>query len=80
MTVDYPQVGCGDGSGVNYWNVGEALHHRWCMPDEISDPKGTSSHRSDTTWGGGGRLKVKATIGGVSVTDLSSAVIQKAAE
>ena len=64
----------------HFWSVSDAASHKWCMPDEASLPRSLdfSQPRSEnSSWGGGGgRLKVKSSIGGVSVQDLSSAVVQ----
>ncbi|XP_018008827.1 uncharacterized protein LOC108666458 [Hyalella azteca] len=53
--------------------------HIWCMPDETSLPELRDySHPSESpSWAGGGRLKVKSSIGGVSLQDLSSANVSE---
>ncbi|KAF2351065.1 BTB/POZ domain, partial [Trinorchestia longiramus] len=53
--------------------------HKWCMPDETSLPElRNCSHPNESpSWGGGGRLKVKSSIGGVSLQDLSRASVSE---
>lgn len=48
--------------------------HKWCMPDETSLPEllDCSSHPGESpSRNGAARLKVKSSIGGVSVQDTS---------
>ena len=54
-------------------------HHKWCMPDETRNMPEllNCSDSHNGPWSSTGRLKVKSSIGGVSVQDLSRANIQQ---
>ena len=62
----------------NFWSVADSeASHKWCAPVKRTvDKVLEGSQSTEASYGGGGRLKVKSSIGGVSVQDLSSAVIQ----
>ena len=71
-------------NNCNFWSNGkgnasiaapDASSHKWCMPVHASTQDLYDPPQTDDGWGGG-RVKVKSSIGGVSLQDLSRGDIQ----